>query len=159
MAEQGAVNSLVASSSLAIPVCPYTPTGREGGLRIHTVQVRFLLWAPGELVKRYNGCFASTYQEFDSPILHFTNCPLHQRIRPFWCYDEEVFKILSMKRKIVNVEPVSNKAKNRFANMMDNLHGCYVEQENDTQLFLASINKKYFFWMSKLDDQNWKIVK
>jgi hypothetical protein len=64
-----------------------------------------------------------------------------------------------MKRKIVNIEPVSKKAKNRFANMMDNLHGCYVEQENDTQLFLASINKKYFFWMSKIDDPNWKVVK
>ena len=36
-----------------------------------------------------------------------------------------------VKRKMVNVEPISNKAKNRFANMMDSLHGCHVEQEND----------------------------
>ena len=64
-----------------------------------------------------------------------------------------------MKRKMVNVEPVSKKAKNRFANMMDNLHGCYVEQETDNQMFLASINKRYFFWFDKSNDQNWKIVK
>ncbi len=64
-----------------------------------------------------------------------------------------------VKRKMVNVEPVSNKAKNRFANMMDSLHGCHVEQENDKQLFLASINKKYFFWIDKVNDPNWKIVK
>lgn len=60
---------------------------------------------------------------------------------------------------MVNVEPISNKAKNRFANMMDNLHGCHVEQETDQQLFLASINKNYFFWVNKLNDPHWKIVK
>lgn len=64
-----------------------------------------------------------------------------------------------VKRKIVNVEPITNKAKNRFANMMDNLHGCYVEQETDKQVFLASINKRYFFWIDKVNDPNWKIVK
>ena len=64
-----------------------------------------------------------------------------------------------VKRKMVNVEPISNKAKNRFANMMDNLHGCHVEQENDKQLFLAAINKKYFFWIDKENDQHWRIVK
>lgn len=37
MAVQGAVNTKVASSSLAIPVCPCIPIGREDGLRIHTV--------------------------------------------------------------------------------------------------------------------------
>ena len=63
------------------------------------------------------------------------------------------------KLKVVNVQPISSKAKNRFANMMDKLHGCYVEQENDTQLFLASINKRYFFWMNKVNDPHWRIVK
>jgi hypothetical protein len=60
---------------------------------------------------------------------------------------------------MVNVEPVSNKAKNRFANMMDNLHGCYVDNETETQLFLSSINKRYFFWIEKKNDSNWKIIK
>jgi hypothetical protein len=64
-----------------------------------------------------------------------------------------------VKRKMVNVEPISSKAKNRFANMMDKLHGCNVEQETDDKMFLASINKKYFFWVDKLNDPNWKIVK
>jgi len=64
-----------------------------------------------------------------------------------------------VKRKIVNVVPVSSKAKNRFANVMDKLHGCYVEQEHNDKLFLASINKKNFFWIDKENDPNWKIVK
>ena len=64
-----------------------------------------------------------------------------------------------VKRKMVNVEPISNKAKNRFANIMDKLHGCHVEQETDDLMFLASINKNYFFWVSKTNDAHWKIVK
>ena len=42
---------------------------------------------------------------------------------------------------------------------MDKLHGCYVEQEDNGKLFLASINKKNFFWVDKENDPNWKIVK
>jgi hypothetical protein len=64
-----------------------------------------------------------------------------------------------VKRKMVNVEPISNKAKNRFANIMDKLHGCHVEQETDTKLFLASINKQYFFWIDKVNDSHWRVVK
>ena len=64
-----------------------------------------------------------------------------------------------VKRKMVNVEPISSKAKNRFANMMDRLHGCHVEQETEDKLFLASINRRYFFWIYKTNDPNWKIVK
>ena len=63
------------------------------------------------------------------------------------------------KRKMVNVEPISSKAKNRFANIMDNLHGCHVEQENNNMIFLASINKCYFFWLPKDGNEHWKIVK
>jgi len=63
------------------------------------------------------------------------------------------------KPKFVNVEPISNRARNRFANIMDNLHGCHVEQETDKSLFLASINKCYFFWVDKNNDANWRIVK
>ena len=63
------------------------------------------------------------------------------------------------KRKMVNVEPISSKAKNRFANLMDKLHGCHVEQETDNTMLLASINKKYFFWVLKTNDVHWKIAK
>lgn len=64
-----------------------------------------------------------------------------------------------VKRQMVNVQPISNKAKNRFANIMDKLHGCHVEQETDTKLFLASINKQYFFWIDKVNDPHWRVVK
>jgi len=63
------------------------------------------------------------------------------------------------KRKMVNVEPISSKAKNRFVNIMDNLHGCHVEQEKDDLLFLASLNKKYFMWVPKTGNEHWRIVK
>jgi hypothetical protein len=64
-----------------------------------------------------------------------------------------------MKRQMVNVEPISSKAKNRFHNLMDKFHGCHVEQETDQKMFLASLNKQYFFWVDKINDPNWKIVK
>jgi hypothetical protein len=64
-----------------------------------------------------------------------------------------------IKRKMVNVKPISIQAKNRFVNEMDNLHGCYVEKETDEQMFLASINKKYLFSIDKVNDSHWKIVK
>jgi len=63
-----------------------------------------------------------------------------------------------MKTKFVCVEPKSRKAKNRFANMMNELHSCRVEQETDDKLFLASITGKYFFWILKQNDEHWTIV-
>lgn len=64
-----------------------------------------------------------------------------------------------IKRKIVNVEPISAKAKNRFVNILDSLHGCHVEQEKDDMLFLASLNKKYFMWLPKDGNEHWRILK
>jgi len=64
-----------------------------------------------------------------------------------------------IKRKMVNVEPISSKAKNRFANIMDNFHGCHVEQEKDDMMFLASLNRKYFMWLPKDGNEHWRIVK
>jgi hypothetical protein len=57
------------------------------------------------------------------------------------------------------VEPVSSKAKNRFANIMSSLHSCVVEQEKENLFFLASINRKYFMWLPKEGNEHWKIVK
>ena len=67
--------------------------------------------------------------------------------------------ITKTKKKLVCVEPVSNKAKNRFANLMDRLHSCNVEQEDDTTMFLTSINGLYHFWLHKTNDEHWRIVK
>ena len=64
-----------------------------------------------------------------------------------------------IKRKIVSIEPTSLVAKQRFDEHMDNLHSCYVEDENNEKFFLCSINKKYRFILNKQDDDNWRLVK
>tara|TARA_B100001094_G_scaffold188216_1_gene182419 strand:+ start:788 stop:982 length:195 start_codon:yes stop_codon:yes gene_type:complete len=64
-----------------------------------------------------------------------------------------------MKPKFITVQPKSSKAKNRFANMMDYLHSCKVEQEDQEKWFLVSITGRYHFWMSKENDPNWSICK
>lgn len=61
--------------------------------------------------------------------------------------------------KHVKVIPISKKAKNRFANLMGSVPVCIVEQEKNNQLFLASANKKYFFWVNELNDSDWEIVR
>ncbi len=66
---------------------------------------------------------------------------------------------MKTKRKFVNVVPKSSKARNRFINQMDSFHAMEVEQETDTQFFVVSLNKKYCFWLNKLNDQHWNIVK
>jgi hypothetical protein len=62
-------------------------------------------------------------------------------------------------KKLINVQPKSSKAKNRFVNVMDSLHAMEVEQENDSQLFVVSINRRYCFWLNKENDPNWSIIK
>ena len=65
----------------------------------------------------------------------------------------------SMKTEFLCVKPKTSKAKNRFANMMDNLHSCRVEQRKDGQVFLASISGRYFFWMDENnEDTHWEII-
>ncbi len=53
------------------------------------------------------------------------------------------------------VTPVSKKAKNRFANMMDGIDECIIEQHKGEKVFLASFNKKYFFWVNINKDPDW----
>lgn len=53
------------------------------------------------------------------------------------------------------VTPVSKKAKNRFANMMDGIDECIIEQHKGDKVFLASSNKKYFFWVNINKDPDW----
>jgi hypothetical protein len=64
-----------------------------------------------------------------------------------------------MKKRFVNVIPLSAKAKNRFVNIMDSFHSCEVEQENGNLIFLVSLNKKYCFWIQKQGNEHWKIEK
>ncbi len=64
-----------------------------------------------------------------------------------------------MKTKFICVQPRSNKARNRFANMMDGLHSCRLEQETEDKMFLTSITERYSFWMDKTNDMNWMIAK
>ena len=64
------------------------------------------------------------------------------------------------KTEFLCVKPKTSKAKNRFANMMDNLHSCKVEQRKDGQVFLASISGRYFFWMDEInEDTHWEIIR
>lgn len=63
------------------------------------------------------------------------------------------------KKKFVCVSPLSKKAKNRFANEMELFHSCEVEIEENDMLFLASLNKKYFFWVPKRGNEHWRVEK
>jgi hypothetical protein len=56
-------------------------------------------------------------------------------------------------RKVI-VKPKSSKAKNRLANTMEGNPVCIVEQDTGGELFLASENRKYFFWVSTRTGSN-----
>jgi hypothetical protein len=57
----------------------------------------------------------------------------------------------------VFVTPKSKKARNRFANLMDNNPECIVEQHVNNRLFLRSVNDKNFFWVSINQDSDWEV--
>jgi hypothetical protein len=72
-----------------------------------------------------------------------------------------------MTERTVTVKPKSSKAKNRLANTMDGNPVCVVEQDTGGELFLASANRKYFFWVSvrsgvsrfgDSSDAHWEVV-
>ncbi len=67
--------------------------------------------------------------------------------------------MMKVKKKFVNVEPISSAAKNRFVNIMNSFHACEVEQETDDKLFLVSINRQYCTWVPKEGNEHWEIVK
>jgi len=68
-------------------------------------------------------------------------------------------KAPKIKKKFVNVTPLSSKAKNRFVNIMQSLHAMEVEQETDNMLFLVSINRQYCTWVPKGGNEHWRIEK
>jgi phosphosulfolactate phosphohydrolase-like enzyme len=53
------------------------------------------------------------------------------------------------------VTPKSNKAKNRFANLMGSNPECIVEQIKGNRVFLRSTNGKNFFWVDLKNDAHW----
>jgi hypothetical protein len=55
------------------------------------------------------------------------------------------------------VIPKSKKARNRFANMLQNDSECIVEQNKGDRVFLASKNGKYFFWVNLFNDSDWEV--
>ena len=55
------------------------------------------------------------------------------------------------------VTPISCKAKNRLANLMNKNQTCIVEQIKDNLVFLRSLNGKNFFWVNLLNDSDWSI--
>lgn len=59
-----------------------------------------------------------------------------------------------MTERTVTVKPLSAKAKNRFANIMDNNPICTVEQDTGEELFLVSENRRYSFWVSTRTGSN-----
>ena len=65
---------------------------------------------------------------------------------------------MKTKKKFINVQPKSSKAKNRFVNQMGSLHAMEVEQEMDDKLFVASINRQYFMWIPKCGNEHWEII-
>jgi len=66
---------------------------------------------------------------------------------------------MKTKKKLINIQPKSSKARNRFINQMDSLHAMEVEQETDTQFFVVSINRKYCFWMLRENDPHWEVIR
>lgn len=64
-----------------------------------------------------------------------------------------------IKRKFVNVTPLSKEAKHRFIHFMNSFHACEVNEERDNILYLTSINKQYSFMVQKEGNQHWKIEK
>ena len=67
-------------------------------------------------------------------------------------------KALKTKKRFINVNPKSSKAKNRFVNQMDSLHAMEVEQDNGNEMFVVSINRRYCFWLNKEGDPHWNIL-
>jgi hypothetical protein len=64
-----------------------------------------------------------------------------------------------MKKKFINVVPVSKIAKNRFDNYMKNYHSCLILNEDENLYHLMSINGMYEFHLQKSGNEHWQIVK
>ena len=59
--------------------------------------------------------------------------------------------------KTASVTPISNKAKNRFANFMDRNEICIIEQHKGHKVFLTSLNRRNHFWATVDNDPDWMV--
>tara|TARA_S200002703_G_C3686466_1_gene210784 strand:- start:425 stop:667 length:243 start_codon:yes stop_codon:yes gene_type:complete len=75
--------------------------------------------------------------------------------------DTDLLPLSSMKtkKKFVNVEPISEKARFRFITEMNYFHACEVKEEKDDMYFVCSLNKQYYMWLPKKGNEHWKVVK
>lgn len=55
------------------------------------------------------------------------------------------------------VTPISRKAKNRFANIMQGEHMCIIEQHTGARVFLTSANGRNHFWAHLDNDADWMV--
>jgi len=56
-----------------------------------------------------------------------------------------------------SVIPISKKAKNRFANLMNCIEMCIIEQHIGNKMFLTSINGRNHFWVHLDNDPDWMV--
>ena len=55
------------------------------------------------------------------------------------------------------VTPISRKAKNRFANLMDSNAHVFIEQQMGARVFLTSHNGRNHFWAMLDNDPDWMV--
>lgn len=55
------------------------------------------------------------------------------------------------------VTPISRKAKNRFANLMNSNDECIIEQHVGNRVFLTSVNGRNHFWVHLDKDADWMV--
>jgi predicted nucleic acid-binding Zn finger protein len=55
------------------------------------------------------------------------------------------------------VTPISRKAKNRFANIMQGEGTCIIEQHTGDRVFLTSHNGRNHFWVMLDKDPDWMV--
>lgn len=59
--------------------------------------------------------------------------------------------------KLATVTPISRKAKNRFANLMQGECKCIIEQQIGARVFLTSLNGRNHFWATLDKDVDWMV--
>tara|TARA_X000000368_G_C22660986_1_gene549601 strand:+ start:364 stop:558 length:195 start_codon:yes stop_codon:yes gene_type:complete len=64
-----------------------------------------------------------------------------------------------MKTEFICVKPRSSDAKERFINMMDELHSCRVMKRQNGRVYLSSISDRYTFEMFEGGDDHWEVIK
>lgn len=59
---------------------------------------------------------------------------------------------------MISLTPISSKAKNRLANILNNNPLVIVEQVKGTRLFCVNADRSWCSWIDSINDPHWKIV-